>query len=104
MYLGTNAYYPRARRGSNPAARPAFLNGIAIDDNKSTWESAVKTDDWNVLEWNISQIDAGWSNMTNMQTVEFRPFVNWDGSNTSGFDENTNNRLIYVDDITFVLK
>lgn len=104
MYLGNNAYYPRARRGSNTANRPAYLNGVALDDNIATWNAAVKTDDWNILEWNISQIDAGWSNMTNMQTVEFRPFVNWDGSNVSGYDEDTNNRLIYVDDITFVLK
>ncbi len=103
MYLGTNAYYPRARRGSNTANRPAYLNGVAVD-SEAAWKAAVKTDDWNILEWHISQIDGGWTNMTNMQTVEFRPFVNWDGTNMSGFDEVTNNRLIYVDDITFVLK
>ncbi len=104
MYLGTNEYYPRARRGSNPAARPAFLNGVAIDDNKETWEAAVKKNDWNVMEWNATQIDAGWTHFQNLQTLEFRPFVKWDGSNVSGFDEVTNNRLIYVDDISFVLK
>ncbi|MBO4446626.1 MAG: hypothetical protein J5764_00700 [Bacteroidales bacterium] len=103
MYLGTNAYYPRARRGSNPAAHPALLNGVAVTDQAS-WEANVKTDDWNIMEWNISQIDGGWTNMTNMQTVEFRPFVNWDGNNMDGFDETTNNRLIYIDDITFILK
>lgn len=103
MYLGTNAYYPRARRGSDTAVRPALLNGVAILDQAS-WEAAVKTDDWNILEWNISQLVSGWTSLTNMQTIEFRPFVNWDGSNTSGFDETTNNRLIYIDDITFVLE
>ena len=103
MYLGTNAYYPRARRGSDPAVRPALLNGVAVQ-SQADWEAAVRTDDWNVREWNVSQLVSGWTNMTNMQTVEFRPFVNWDGTNVSGFDETTNNRLIYVDDITFVLK
>ncbi|MBQ6821018.1 MAG: hypothetical protein IJP39_01205, partial [Bacteroidales bacterium] len=103
MYLGTNAYYPRARRGSDAAVRPALLNGVAITDQAS-WEAAVKKNDWNILEWNISQLVSGWASLSNMQTIEFRPFVKWDGSNTDGFDETTNNRLIYVDDISFVLK
>lgn len=103
MYLGTNAYYPRARRGSDAAVRPALLNGVPVD-TEAAWNAAVKTNDWNVLEWNISQLVSNWTNMSNMQTIEFRPFVNWDGSNVSGFDEITNNRLIYVDDFTFVLK
>ena len=103
MYLGTNAYYPRARRGSDAAVRPALLNGVSFD-TEAAWNAAVKTNDWNVLEWNISQLVSSWTNMSNMQTIEFRPFVNWDGSNVSGFDEITNNRLIYVDDFTFVLK
>lgn len=103
MYLGTNAYYPRVRRGSDAAVRPALLNGVAIT-NQASWEEAVKTDDWNILEWNISQLVSGWTSLSNMQTIEFRPFVNWDGSNTSGFNETNNNRLIYVDDISFVLK
>ena len=105
MYLGTNAYYPRVRRGSNPAKLPAKLNGVTIDEgNISTWNGAIKTDDWNILEWNASQIDGGWSSFSGVATLEFRPFVTWAGDNTEGFDETTNNRLIYVDDITFVLK
>ena len=104
MYIGTNAYYPRARRGSNAAARPAYLNGVAITDDQASWDSAVKTNDWNVLEWNINQIAGGWTNLTNMQTIEIRPLVNWDGSNVSDLDDDTNNRTIYIDDITFVLK
>lgn len=103
IYLGTNAYYPRIRRGSNTAVLPAKLNGSAISDQAS-WNAAVKTDDWNIFEWNAGQIDGGWTNWSNMSTLQLRPFVNWDGSNTSGFDETTNNRLIYIDDITFVLK
>lgn len=103
IYLGTNAYYPRLRRGSNTAALPAKLNGSAISDQAS-WNAAVKTNDWNIFEWNASQIDGGWTHLQNMATLELRPFVDWSGNNTSGFDEKTNNRLIYVDDISFVLK
>ena len=103
IYLGTNAYYPRLRRGSNTAALPAKLNGAAITDEAS-WSAAVKTDDWNIFEWNAKQIDGSWTHLQNMATLQFRPFVDWNGNNTSGYDENTNNRLIYIDDITFVLK
>ncbi len=103
IYLGTNAYYPRIRRGSNTAVLPAKLNGSAISDQAS-WNAAVKTDDWNIFEWNASQIDGSWSHLQNMATLQLRPFVQWSGDNVSGFDETTNNRLIYIDDITFVLK
>lgn len=103
IYLGTNAYYPRLRRGSNTAALPAKLNGSAISDQAS-WNAAVKTNDWNIFEWNASQIDGGWTHLQNMATLQLRPFVDWNGDNTSDFDETTNNRLIYVDDISFVLK
>ena len=103
IYLGTNAYYPRLRRGSNTAALPAKLNGAAITDEAS-WSAAVKTNDWNVLEWNASQIDGGWTNWSGMSTLQLRPFVQWSGDNVSGFDDKINNRLVYIDDITFVLK
>ena len=103
IYLGTNAYYPRIRRGSNTAVLPAKLNGSAIS-GQASWNAAVKTDDWNIFEWNASQIDGSWSHLQNMATLQLRPFVQWSGDNVSGFDETTNNRLIYIDDITFVLK
>lgn len=103
IYLGANAYYPRLRRGDNAAALPAKLNGAAITDQAS-WSSAVKTNDWNIFEWNASQIDGTWTHWGNMATLQLRPFVDWSGNNTSGYHENTNNRLIYIDDITFVLK
>lgn len=103
IYLGTNAYYPRIRRGSNTAVLPAKLNGSDITDEAS-WTAAVKTDDWNILEWNAGQIDGGWTHLQNMATLQLRPFVDWGGNNTSGFDDVINNRLIYIDDITFVLK
>lgn len=101
VYLGTNAYYPRMRRGSNSPARPK-LNGVTID-SKDAWDAAVLKNDWNTLEFSITDIESTWSNMTSMETLEFRPLVNWDGSNVSGLDDDTNNRTIYIDDITFVL-
>lgn len=89
------------RRGSNSPARPK-LNGVTID-SKDAWDAAVLKNDWNTLEFSITDIESTWSNMTSMETLEFRPLVNWDGSNVSGLDDDTNNRTIYIDDITFVL-
>lgn len=103
IYLGSNAYYPRLRRGSTDAPA-AKLNGIVID-SKDTWEANVKTDDWNILEYNASDMTSGWTSFGSLATYQIRPMVNYDdGSNVSGYDEDTNNRCVYIDDITFVLK
>lgn len=109
MYLGTNAYYPRIKRASITPPWPVSINGVALNGadnaaNKVIWDANVKTDDWNILEWNASQMDSGWSNFANLGTYQFRPFTTWDGQNVSGFDATTNNRCVYIDDITFVLK
>lgn len=103
MYLGTNAYYPRIKRGSNNPALPKYLNGVEVT-SQGVWNTNVKTNDWNILEYTPDMIDSGWTDFTNIASYQIRPFVNYDGSNTSGFDEQTNNRLIWIDDITFVLK
>ena len=103
MYLGTNAYYPRVKRGSNSPALPKYLNGVEVT-SQEVWDANVKTDDWNILEYIPSMIDSGWTDFANLATYQIRPFVNYSGGNTEGFDETTNNRLIWIDDITFVLK
>lgn len=109
MYLGTNEYYPRIKRASITPPWPAKINGVDLNGadnaaNKVIWDANVKTDDWNVLEWNASQMDTGWSSFSNLATYQFRPFTTWDEKSVSGFDATTNNRCVYIDDITFVLK
>lgn len=103
IYLGSNAYYPRLRRGSTDAPA-AKLNGIVIDSNKGTWVANVKTDDWNLLEFNASDMTDGWKDFGSLANYQIRPMVDWDGNNVSGYDADTNNRCVYIDDITFVLK
>lgn len=109
IYLGTNEYYPRIKRGDINPVWPAKINGVDLDGaddaaNKVIWDANVKTDDWNILDWNASQMDSGWKNFANLGTYNIRPFTTWDGQNVEGFDATTNNRCVYIDDITFVLK
>lgn len=104
VYLGTNAYYPTCRRGSNTAARPYKINGVLLNNDQSVWDANVKTNDWNILDYKASDIDSGWSSFTSLGTLEFRPLVDWGKNNVENFDETTNNRLVYFDDISFVLK
>ncbi|MBO4446627.1 MAG: hypothetical protein J5764_00705 [Bacteroidales bacterium] len=102
IYLGSNAYYPRLKRGSNTAARPYKINDVLLNGDQGIWEANVKTDDWNVLEYRASDIDGGWTNFTNLLAFQIRAFVNWGDGNTGRDD--THSRIVYVDDITFVLK
>lgn len=103
IYLGNNAYYPRLRRASTDAPA-AKINGVPVD-SKATWDANVRTDDWNILEYNASDMTSGWTSFGSLATYQIRPMVNYDdGSNVSGYDEDTNNRCVYIDDITFVLK
>ena len=105
IYLGSNQYYPRLKRGDNKAALPALLNGVAItDDDNASWEEAVKTEDWNIFEWNASQLDGSWTDFSNLQTIQLRPMVDFSGNNVTGYHETTNNRTVYIDDITFLYK
>jgi len=103
IYIGTNKYYPRIRRGSNPLAAPK-LNGVYIT-SQADWDANVKTDDWNEFEFKVSDIESTWSHFGSLGTLELRSFIQWSGNNYGeGFDATDNNRCIYIDDITFVLK
>lgn len=103
MYLGSNEYYPRLKRGSEPACAPASLNNSTCNTPEA-WADAVKNDDWNILEYNAGDLTSGWTSFSSLSTYQIRPMVDWEGNNVSGYDENTNNRRVWIDDITFVLK
>ena len=109
IWLGNNAYYPRIKRGSEPATWAAKINGVDVtgaDDEakKEVWDANVKSDDWNILEFTASGLTSTWTNFTNLATWQIRPFVDYQGNNTTGYDADTNNRTVYIGDITYVLK
>lgn len=104
FYLGQNLYYPRIKKGDKSSVLPAKINGVAVVD-EDTWKANVKTDDWNILEYTASSFFGGSaSNFLNLMSMDILSLQNYDGSNVEGSDETTNNRTVYIDDITFVLK
>lgn len=101
IWLGTNAYYPRMLyNGGGTAMLPAKLNGVAVN-SQAEFDANVKTDDWNVFEWNASQFSV--SSWSSLNTVQIRCFVDYSNGTKSGYDETTNNRTVYMDDLTFVI-
>ena len=104
FYLGQNLYYPRIKKGDKSSVLPAKINGVDVV-NEDTWKANVKTDDWNILEYTASSFFGGSdSNFLNLMSMEILSLQNYGGSNVEGSDETTNNRTVYIDDITFVLK
>lgn len=108
VYLGSNLYYPRlkiATLSGGPNKLPSSINGQSFDCNHasaSEWAKLIKTDDWNVFVYDLIDCGYGADNFENITSVQFRPLVKIDGSNSEGFDETTNNRTVYYDDIEFV--
>jgi len=104
VYLGANNYYPRLRRGGSDLVLPDKINGESYDKGDSdSWKSKISTETWNTLEWNASSLEGTWSDFRSLQSLQLRPMLNFDGSNVKG-SSSTNNRTVYIDDITFLHK
>lgn len=99
VYLGTNKYYPIFLfNKSGSGTKPAKVNGVAVAD-QDAFDAAIRTDDWNVLEWTASQF--GKSNLKELSSFQVKPCVNYSGSNMvmgEGSDH-----IVYFDDIAFCL-
>jgi len=99
IYLGENSYYPRFLfNKSGDAYLPLLINGKTYS-SEAEWKALVKTSDWNVLEWNVSQM--GKSSFKDLTGITIRCFVDYANVNKSGLDEKTNNRKVYIDDVVF---
>ncbi|WP_295936935.1 PKD-like domain-containing protein [uncultured Alistipes sp.] len=107
VYLGGNLYYPRMKIASlsgEPNKKPSKINGVAVTEatTAAQWAEIIKTDDWNVFEYDLIDCGYGAQNFGNISTVQFRPLSNLTGGNMSGRDEVTNNRTVYFDDFEFL--
>lgn len=107
VYLGVNDYLPfMVLTNNNKASRPTKVNGTDFYPNhsKDLWTSLVRTDDWNVLEYNI--VTGNYANvaetMADVTQVQFRLLVNYDNTNYPGSLSDTNTHIVYVDDIELV--
>lgn len=107
VYLGVNDYLPfMVLTNNSKASRPTKVNGTDFypGHSKDLWASLVKTDDWNVLEYNI--VTGNYANvaetMADVTQVQFRLLVNYDNTNYPGSLSDTNTHIVYVDDIELV--
>ena len=101
VWLGTNKYYPRFCWNNNDSRLPYSINGVVLD-GQATWDATVRTNDWNVLQWQASQ----WSGKTNFASLDkfrLRLYVDYNDG-TLGIAEGTSNHLVYIDDVVFILK
>ena len=100
MYWGTDKIYPRLlfNKGGN-ATLPARLNGVTITDQAS-WDAAVRTSDWNVLEWDASQF-SGKTNMSSLSSFQVRCWVNFSNGTTKRDDVNYHH-IAWIDNVAFI--
>ncbi|MCQ2183790.1 MAG: hypothetical protein MJY62_00060 [Bacteroidales bacterium] len=127
MWMGTSNYFPYLQSQSTSAKRlPNFVNGQALTTSTgkvvatgyitgysaaereyiaAQYKSLVKTDDWNIFEYDPSTwTGLGYPTLESLTTFEFRPLSNVDGSNiASGAASAPDNlRYVYIDDIQLI--
>ena len=106
VYLGNNDYVPFMVLpiSGDKASRPTKVNGTAFYPNhtKDLWDSLIKHDDWNVLEYNI--ITGNYQNiaetLASVTQIQFRFFVDYNNSTTKITE--TSDHIVYFDDIEMV--
>ena len=100
-YGGDSEYYPHLQYNKGGTAiNAARINGVAID-SKDAYDAAFKPADWNVYEWDASQLSK--TNFSDMSGFTLRMFVDYNNNNAT-YDASTHKHIGYVDDISFVLK
>lgn len=108
VYIGANPYVPYMYvPTSDSASLPAKVNGTEFyPDNSSSeiWNSLVKHDDWNVLEYNVKT--GNYKNMISSlaatDQIQFRMTVLWGNSPAPTAVSDTNTKIVYFDDVEFV--
>ena len=105
VYLGNNDYLPFMVLPINgdKASRPTKVNGTDFYPNHSQdlWNSLVKHDDWNVLEYNIEtgNFQNVAATLADVSQIQFRFFVNYSNSNYPNPLSETNTHIVYFDDV-----
>lgn len=127
MWVGTSNYFPYLQTQLTSAKRlPNLVNGQALVTStgkvvatgyitaysaserefiSEQYRSLVKTDDWNIFEYDPSTwTGLGYTDLSTITTFEFRPLSNVDGSNIAAGAASApdNLRYVYIDDIQLV--
>ncbi len=101
VYLGNCGYTPLLQEDNKSTkSLPSIINGIVFDTVNPTmdaWNSAVRTNDWNVFVYDLTsgKYSEEVNNLAQTNQFQFRVFVNFNNQNQSPVD-------VYFDDIEFV--
>lgn len=105
IYIGKSEYYPTLKydaNGSYGNEFPSKVNGVA--STADTYGSLLKHDDWNTLEFNLSDCGYKTTNFANLNNFQLRPFVKSNKSNCDAALSETNRKICYIDDVEFLYK
>lgn len=110
VWIGTSEYVPHMTlvRSGNESSLPTKVNGEDFYPSASTqanWESLIRRDDWNVLEYSIvtgNYPKAAATSLADIDQFQFRMTVGWSNGSASKDASSTNLRYVYFDDVEFV--
>lgn len=106
VYMECPTYF-QMNVGGSVKVYPSTVNGVTVakagstDDERATaFKSAFKTNEWNVLEFDLNDTDFSTKNMSGYQSIQLRPFCN----KTAGSNSTGTGRKAYIDDIELIWK
>ena len=101
VWLGENDYYVRLCYGQDTKQKslPSTVNGTKVS-NATEYKAAVKTDAWNVFEWNTKTC-WGVNSINQKSKWDIRPFEDAAGNGTKR-DETNHTHTVLFDDIEFL--
>ena len=109
VYLGGSTYVPYMYVPlANASSLPAKVNGTDFypsNSSKAIWESLVRKDDWNVLEYDIMTGNYGFSEprtLADLDQIQFRMTVLWGNGSAPATASDTNARVVWFDDVEFL--
>ena len=106
VYLGASAYVPYMYVPlANKSSLPAKINGTDFYPSASSqanWNSLVRTDDWNILEYDIMTGNYGFTEpktLADLDQIQFRFTVLWGNGSAPAAASDTNARVVWFDDV-----
>lgn len=106
VYIGSSIYFPHLAYNANAdygSKNPSKINGTSTKDLTEDQVAALyKHDEWNLLEWKLSECGYSKSNFGSMNDLQIRPFVKFDNSSCDAAISETNKKLVYIDDLEFL--
>lgn len=106
VYIGSSIYFPHLAYNANAdygSKNPSKINGTSTKDLTAEQVADLyKHNDWNLLEWKLSECGYSKNNFGSLNDFQIRPFVKFDNSSCDAAISETNKKLVYIDDLEFL--